>query len=208
MSDEKGLDPVGLDPAPEAGEPEIEIVSYGDEPEPAGTAAPGGAEAVRRLEQELAEARDRYLRLRADFDNFRKRVERDREEGSRRQLAEVLLDLLPVIDNLERAATAAGTLDDVRGGVEMIHRQFAEALRRFGLAEIPALGLPFDPRLHEAVAREESADVHAPTVVAEFQRGYWLNDRLLRPALVRVAVPPEGGHAAAADGDGATGTGG
>ncbi len=206
MSEEKGLDPVGLDPAP--GDPEIEIVSFGDEPEaPAASGAPDG-EAAGKLRRELAEEQDRYLRLRADFDNFRKRVERDREESSRRQLADVLLDILPVIDNLERAAAAAGTLEDVRGGVEMIHRQFAEALRRFGLAEIPALGLPFDPRLHEAVAREESSDVHAPTVVGEFQRGYWLNDRLLRPALVRVAVPPESGQEGAPDGDaGEPGTG-
>jgi molecular chaperone GrpE len=103
-------------------------------------------------------------------------------------------DLLPVIDNLERALAAPGTAEDLRGGVELIARQFAEVLRRFGLTEVPALGQPFDPRVHEAVSREESDEVDRPTVVAEFQRGYWLNDRLLRPAMVRVAVPPEPGE--------------
>jgi molecular chaperone GrpE len=201
MSEEKGLDPVGValpsksGDAADASDAEVEIVSFGED---SGSEMRAESDPeIDKLSRELAEAGDRYLRLRADFDNYRKRVERERDDGSRRQLAEILLELLPVIDNLERAAAAAGTLDDVRGGVEMIHRQFAELLRRFGLAEIPALGLPFDPHLHEAVAREESGAVRAPTVVGEFQRGYWLNDRLLRPALVRVAVPPEGGGGAA-----------
>ena len=202
MSEDKGLEPVGVAPETEQGDAadaEVEIVSFGDD---SGSEMPAESDPENdKLRREIAEAGDRYLRLRADFDNYRKRVERERDDSSRRLLAEILLELLPVIDNLERAAGAEGTLDDVRGGVEMIHRQFAELLRRFGLAEIPAIGLPFDPHLHEAVVREENEGVRAPTVVAEFQRGYWLNDRLLRPALVRVAVPPESGGSAARAGE-------
>jgi len=141
--------------------------------------------------RELADLQQRHLRLRADFDNFRKRMEREREENRRYALAEPLRELLPVLDNLERAATAQGRLEDLQRGVEMIARQLAETLRRFGLSEVAALGEPFDPQVHEAVLREESADVEVPTVVDEMQRGYRLHERLLRPALVRVAVPIE-----------------
>lgn len=176
-------------------EPEIEIVGYGDdEDERAEDAAEAGE--LARLRAELDELEQRHVRLRADFENARKRHEREHAERARRALAEPLRELLPVIDNLERALAAPGTVEELRDGVELIARQFAEVLKRFGLSEIPALGLPFDPEVHEAVAREEDPSVAAPTVIAELQRGYWLNDRLLRPAMVRVAVPPEGDEAA------------
>ncbi len=172
---------------------EIEIVSIGDEPVESLSAAspPLADQELASARQELAELRDKLLRQRADFENYRKRLLREREEGERVALAEPLRELLPVVDNLERAATAQGSPDDLRRGVELIGRQMTEVLRRFGLAEIPAVGLPFDPRLHEAVAREEDPTVERPTVAAEYQRGYWLNDRLLRPAMVRVVLPPE-----------------
>lgn len=140
---------------------------------------------------ELAELRDRHLRLLADFDNFRKRAERELEERTRYVLAEPIRELLPVLDNLERALTAQGSEGDLRRGVEMTARQFLEVLRRFGVEAVPAVGEPFDPRRHEAMMRVESAEVTAPTVVEELQRGYVLRDRLLRPALVKVAVPVE-----------------
>lgn len=142
----------------------------------------------------LKAADDRYLRLRADFDNYRKRSDREREELLRHSLVEPLRALLPVVDNLERAMSAQGGVEDLRKGVEMIARQLGETLRRLGVAEVPGVGERFDPRMHEAVMREESAAVEAPTVVAVLQRGYWLHDRLLRPAMVRVAVPAEGGE--------------
>jgi molecular chaperone GrpE len=142
---------------------------------------------------ELAELRDRHLRLLADFDNFRKRAERELEERTRYMLAEPIRELLPVLDNLERALAAQGAEGDLIRGVEMIARQFLEVLRRFGVEPIPAVGAPFDPRRHEAVMSVESTDVAEPTVVEELQRGYVLRDRLLRPALVRVAVPDSGG---------------
>lgn len=140
---------------------------------------------------ETEELRERYLRLRADFDNFRKRNEREREELLRYALTEPLRELLPVVDNLERALAAQATGEDLRRGVELIAKQLRETLRRFGLTPVAALGERFDPKLHEAVMREESTAVQAPTVVTELQRGYLLHDRLLRPAMVKVAMPPE-----------------
>jgi molecular chaperone GrpE len=182
---------------------EIEILGFEGESESeaeAGSADAADAAATAAA-RELAELRDRHLRLRADLDNFRKRVEREREEARRYALAEPMRELLPVLDNLERAASAQGQLEDLRRGVEMINRQLADVLERFGLAEVPALGESFDPQVHEAVAREESPAVTRPTVVAELQRGYWLHDRLLRPAMVRVALPIESAGEAG-DGDG------
>jgi molecular chaperone GrpE len=169
----------------------VEILGFDEESEaeiPA-TPAPGANE--RRLESELAVERERYLRLRADFDNFRKRAERERGEIERYALAEPARELLPVVDNLERALAAQGSSEDLRRGVEMILRQLEELLRRFGLTPVAALGERFDPSVHEAVMREESGEVSLPTVVAELQRGYRLNDRLLRPAMVKVVLPIE-----------------
>ncbi len=140
----------------------------------------------------LQELEERYLRLLADFDNFRKRSDREREEARRHGLTAALRELLPVLDNLERALASAVEGSDsgelVRG-VELILRQLADSLRRLGVSPVPGVGTRFNPELHEAVAQEDSDGVREVTVVAEFQRGYWLGDRLLRPALVRVAVP-------------------
>jgi molecular chaperone GrpE len=108
-----------------------------------------------------------------------------------------LRELLTVADNLGLALSAEGSAEDLKRGVELIHRQMAELLRRFGVTEVPAVGQAFDPTVHEAVSREESAEVKAPTVSAELRRGYKLHDRLLRPAMVKVAVPAETVSAAA-----------
>lgn len=197
---------------------EVEIVSIGDDDEGERDIAPrderpGGRPVVvsadaEELRLKLAEAEERYLRLRADFDNFRKRLEREREDRERRALARPFLDLLPVVDNLERASGAPGSADDLRRGVDLIARQIVDLLRGYGLVEIPSVGKPFDPRLHEAVSRVESAEHEVPTVIAELQRGYWLNDKLLRPAMVEVAVPVDAEKAPAEsepdDGEGET----
>lgn len=158
-------------------------------------AAPAGAAGEPTPGAELAEIRDRYLRLLADFDNYRKRAERERGELGRFALAEPVRDLLPVVDNLARALAASGPVEDLRRGVEMTARQLAEVLRRYGVEEITAVGRPFDPHVHEAMATVESDEVDEPTVIEELQRGYLLRGRLLRPALVRVAIPPEHGGA-------------
>ncbi|HYH46037.1 MAG TPA: nucleotide exchange factor GrpE [Thermoanaerobaculia bacterium] len=156
----------------------------------AGTETPE-ADETDRLRREIADLRDRSMRTLADFDNFRKRSERERQEARRFAVAEPLRDLLGVVDNLERALGAGGSAEDLKTGVALTLRQMQEALRRHGVTEVAAAGTPFDPAVHEAVQREERPDVGAPTVVEEFQRGYLLHDRLLRPAMVKVAVPAE-----------------
>ncbi|MFY9824921.1 MAG: nucleotide exchange factor GrpE [Thermoanaerobaculia bacterium] len=154
-------------------------------------AGPAASEEVERLRREVADLRDRSVRTLADFDNFRKRSQRESQEFRKYALLEPMRDFLAVIDNLDLALSAQGPAEDLKRGVEMIHRQMQELLRRFGATEVPAVGQPFDPTLHEAVAREESPEVKAPTVVAELRRGYRMHDRLLRPSMVKVAVPVE-----------------
>jgi len=151
---------------------------------------------VARLEQELSDLRDRSMRTLADFDNYRKRAERERQEAKRYALLEPMRDLLEVVDNLERAVSAGGSADDLKQGVEMILRQLHELLRRHGVLPIEAEGRVFDPAVHEAVARREADDVDEPTVAEEYQKGYMLHERLLRPSRVVVVVPQE------ADGEG------
>jgi molecular chaperone GrpE len=155
------------------------------------TAEETDEEEVAKLRREIADLRDRTMRTLADFDNFRKRSERERQETRKYALLEPLRDFLEVVDNLGLALSAAGSADDLKRGVEMIHRQMQELLRRLGVQEIEALNQPFDPALHEAVQREEDPTVQKPTVVGELRRGYRLHERLLRPTMVKVAVPSE-----------------
>ena len=143
--------------------------------------------------REAAESQDRYLRTLAEFDNYRKRTAREREEWRRQAQMEVLREILPVLDNFDRALQAAPAPDadaGFRAGVELIHRDFLAALERVGVRPFATVGQPFDPLRHEAVAREERSDVPDHTVVAEILRGYQLQDRVLRPAGVVVAVAP------------------
>jgi len=156
-----------------------------------GSAAGAPDDDVATLQAELADLRDRSIRTLADFENYRRRSEREREDLRRFAVADALRDMLPVVDNLERALAAGGKVEDLKLGVELTLRQFKDLLRQRGIVEVPAVGEPFDPAVHEAVAREEAADVSVPTVTAEMQRGYSLHGKLLRPALVRVAMPVE-----------------
>jgi molecular chaperone GrpE len=144
-----------------------------------------------KLRREIADLRDRSMRTLADFDNFRKRAERERQESRKYALLEPLRDFVEVVDNLGLALSASGSADDLKRGVEMIHRQMQDLLRRHGVKEIEALNQTFDPALHEAVSREEDPTVTKATVVGELRRGYLLHDRLLRPSMVKVAVPSE-----------------
>ena len=153
--------------------------------------------------REAAESRDRYVRTLAEFDNYRRRTGREREEWRRQAQEELLREILPVLDNFDRALAAApppGTDQAFRTGVELIHRNFLAALERLGVRPFGAVGEPFDPTRHEAVGRVERRDVEDQTVVSEALRGYLLQDRVLRPAQVVVAVHPV---AAPADGEGA-----
>ncbi|HEY7141772.1 MAG TPA: nucleotide exchange factor GrpE [Methylomirabilota bacterium] len=153
--------------------------------------------------REAAEAQDRYLRTLAEFENFRRRTGREREEWRRQAQESLLREILPVLDNFDRALAAppaAGADPGFRTGVELIHRDFLTALERLGVRPFAALGQPFDPTRHEAVGRVERDDVEDQTVVAEPVRGYTFQDRVLRPAQVVVAVHPA---PAAAGGEGA-----
>ena len=137
---------------------------------------------------------DLYLRERADLENFRKRAQRDKEELGKFANEGILRELVPAVDSLERALEHARQ-DGAGGetllkGVELTLAQFQKVLEKFGVVAIKSLGEPFDPSRHEAMGQLESADQPANTVVQEYQKGYLLNDRLLRPALVMVAKAP------------------
>ena len=145
--------------------------------------APGAAEVG-----ESGEWRDRYLRALADYENFRKRSDRERQDFFKYALAGTLKDLLPVIDNFDRALEHAEEGDDFHKGVLLIYKQLFDILQKHGLRAIDEAGVPFDPKIHEAVVREEEPAVPSHTVSAILQKGYFVHDRLLRPALVKVAV--------------------
>jgi molecular chaperone GrpE len=150
---------------------------------PSGSA--GGADAMRAENQQL---KDRYLRTLADFENFRKRSDREKNDFRRYALAESMREILPVLDNFDRALEHAEGGDDFHKGVLLIYKQLFDALQKSGLRRIEENGVRFDPNIHEAVIREEDPSVPNHTVTAILQKGYFLHDRLLRPALVKVAV--------------------
>lgn len=133
--------------------------------------------------------RDQLLRARADFDNYRKRVERDRAVMIARAGEDAIRDLLPTIDDLERALAAdpGESAASFHQGVEMIHRQMMEMLTRRGIEPIEAIGQDFDPNIHEAVAYEPAEGRREGEIIGELRRGYRIGDRLLRPSMVRVA---------------------
>jgi molecular chaperone GrpE len=189
----------------------------GAAPTPAADAAagdaPGAADPARAaLEAEVAELRDRLLRTQADFDNYRKRMLREREESARFANAALLSDLLAVIDDFERAIRSAEESRDFAvflQGVSMIERRMLEMLEnRWGLRRFSSVGEAFDPVRHEAMMRTEAPTNAAagPVVIEEFQKGYYLHERVLRPAKVRVQVSAEGGAPAAGGSGTAQGT--
>jgi molecular chaperone GrpE len=202
MSDRKNA-PVSP-PEDQPGDVEIlEIVGLEDDPPPSAGWDDGELEVV--LEEPLPESppesekpasedcalRERLLRLQADFENLKKRTERERSDHYRHATGVLVARLLPVLDNFDRAIASyrdAHGDQNFRDGVLLIHHQLMEELRREGLQPVPAEGQPFDPNVHEAVATQV-ADGHPPNVVLEeLQRGYFFHERLLRPALVRVSV--------------------
>lgn len=153
---------------------------------------------IEKLREEAKAARERMLRIAADADNTRKRALRERDEGIRYGNEELLKELLPVADNLERSLAAlsgdgaSDALAALQKGVRMIHDQLQAVLKKFQVEGFSALGQAFDPNLHEAISRVECADRDPGTVLSEIQRGYRYRDRLLRPALVTVACAPSG----------------
>ncbi len=153
---------------------------------PDGETAPSPLDALQRERDELY---DRLLRKTAEFDNFKKRTERERREFAEWAAAELIGDVLAVVDDFERALGVAAPPDAAkyREGIELIHRQLADVLRKRGVQPIDTTQVDFDPTVHQAVAYDESPGARDGQVVAELRRGYRLGERLLRPALVRVA---------------------
>ena len=181
------------------GNPSAEIqqvdIASGDAPEESsGVTAPAAAVASPRpgeAKGAAASPEERILRLRADFENYRKRMQREASEIRRRGAERLVEKLLPVLDNLQRALAEFGDRDDpFREGVRLIRRQFQQILSDSGLEPIRAVGEDFDPRYHEAVAREEGSQLPADLVVEEIQTGYKFHGRLLRPSKVKVVVHP------------------
>jgi molecular chaperone GrpE len=147
----------------------------------------------RELEKRLGQAEDRVLRIAADADNFKKRMDREKQEATRYANERFIGELLPVMDNLERALAHSedgSHLEGLTEGVRMTLKSFQDTLTKFGCTPIEAQGKVFDPNFHEAVYREETAAYLSNTVVRELQRGYLLNGRVLRPAMVVVACAP------------------
>ena len=153
----------------------------------ASVAAPENTE-TGELERERDELKDKFLRKSAEFDNYRKRIERERREHADQAVVDLLQELLLVVDDFDRALTVSGDEGGpYRKGVELIHAKLHDMLRRNGVKPMDVLGADFDPNVHMAVMHEESPDHREGEVIAELQKGYMLHDRLLRPAMVKVA---------------------
>ena len=195
----------------------------GDDAERAG--APNGAsgasdgpakDSLAALSAERDEIKDRMLRIAAEFENWKRRARKEQEDAEAKVRESVLRDMLDVIDNLERAVGAfdgnaapagkpAPAPDGaaVLKGVNLVLRLFQSKLERYNVKPIAARGEPFDPKIHEAISKVETADVPAGAVAVELQRGYRIGDRLLRPAMVSVATAPAGGGNKTSEGGGA-----
>jgi len=171
-------------PAAEGGE-EAASAAVGAKP-----AEVGAGSETEQLKAERDALLDRLARLQAEFDNARKRAVREQQEFREFAAADVIRNFLPILDSFERALKAGSgdsNSNDFRNGVELIYRQFQDALQKIGVQPIPALGQAFDPRVHEAVEMVDTTEVADHHVFDELQRGYKYKDRLLRPAMVRVA---------------------
>lgn len=160
------------------------------EPAEPGPAEPEGqaAQQEQAAEAKVAELTDRLIRLHAEFENYRRRMQREKEEVALYGNQRLLLNLLPVLDNLERALATPPTPGDerLRQGVELTARSFQAILEKEGITPIEAVGTPFDPNLHEAMMTEEDPEQEDGVVLAEFQKGYRLGDRVIRASMVKV----------------------
>lgn len=173
----------GADTVAEPLEAEVEVEETAP---PEGAADPASDLMVQDLKNQLA-------RTLADFDNFRRRTRQEKEDLQKYANRKLLADLLPVVDNFERALQSfdnetSAQSADIKKGIDMVHRQFLSVLQAAGVEAMNAVGKPFDPNVHEAVMQEPSNDQEAGTVLEEFQKGYMLEGRVLRPAMVKVSV--------------------
>jgi molecular chaperone GrpE len=182
------LDPLEI-PAGEAGEE----TTAGAVSEPVGTPQPEAATPgeLDQLKSERDQLLDRVARLQAEFDNARKRAERERVEFRDYATGSVIEQFLPVLDNFDLALKSTGSVDQLRSGVALIVKQMEEILRQMQVVPVPTVGEVFDPRVHEALGTVERDDLPDQHVAEEVRRGYKLRERLLRPALVRIAHNPK-----------------
>ena len=169
---------------PAAGE-----AGYADDPPPATEAAAEPGE-LEQLKAERDALLDRLARQQAEFDNARKRAARDQRDFQEYALADAVRSLLPALDSLEHALEAAGEGGELRAGLELTQRQFHAALAKLGVKPVASVGELFDPHVHQAVEMVDTGEAPDHTVLEELQRGYKLKERLLRPAMVRVARNP------------------
>ncbi|MCG3112391.1 MAG: nucleotide exchange factor GrpE [Candidatus Manganitrophus sp. SB1] len=163
-----------------------------------------------KKEEEARQAQERFMRTLADFENYKKRAQRDQSDALKYANEKLIKELLPVIDNLERAlahSRETRDFDRMMEGVELIRKQLLSALGKFGVVPIESLNQPFDPSLHQSIGQievEEGSDAKENQVIGETQKGYHLNDRVLRPSLVMIAkkkAPPSGDGAGAGEGN-------
>ncbi len=181
-----------------------QTAAYGEEPQDGATTVEESASAEEALmegndpallRQELADQTkraeeyfERLARLQADYENFRRRTRQEKEEFYKYASEKLISALLPVLDNFERALVAEGSsIDSLKSGVQMIFRQLQEALAAEGVTPVPAVGEQFDPQKHEAALRDESGEHPDNTILEELRRGYYLKDKVIRPAMVKVA---------------------
>jgi molecular chaperone GrpE len=183
MAEQDAYDPA--DEAPVATDPQS-----GDRRDESRGSAAGEAAETEALKRERDDYYDRLLRKTAEFDNYRKRIDRERREQADHAVTDLLVELLSVVDDFERALDFAGAGDQdssYRQGVELIHTKLQDLLRKRGVRPIEALGADFDPNVHQAVTHESSPGHREGEVIGELRKGYMLGDRLLRPAMVKVA---------------------
>ncbi|MEC1522915.1 nucleotide exchange factor GrpE [Neobacillus niacini] len=167
---------------------EVETVFAGEETKEDSIDIDYAAE-IQNLTSKLEEADNRYLRLQADFDNFRRRTRLDIEAGEKYRAQKLVTDLLPVLDNFERGLKVEADNEQTKTllqGMEMVYRSLVEALKKEGVEAIEAVGKEFDPNFHQAVMQGEDEDFGSNIVTDEFQKGYILKDRLIRPSMVKV----------------------
>jgi len=178
---------------PKNGKPEIEEQNLDAEDQPAGIveAAGAGIPEVDKLRVERDTLLDRLARMQAEFDNARKRAAKEQQDFRDYALVDTIKTILPVLDSFERALQTSPEKSEFHAGVELIHKQLLDALAKIGVRPVSAKGEQFDPRFHEAIEMVDTDDAEDHEVLGELQRGYKLKDRLLRPAMVRVARNPK-----------------
>lgn len=184
-------DPISTQQAAEDEQQTAETTVAADGEGQESPAAPDGGADKSQLERELEDAKTQLLRVHADFDNFRKRTKQEKEDLQLFATRRVFDDLLPVVDNFERALTVSADsgAEELKTGVDMVYRQLQSVLEKHGVQSMDVVGQPFDPNIHNAVMQEPASEGGEAGVVSqELQKGYYLNGKVLRPAMVKVTV--------------------